>query len=115
MVFPAPFGPRKPKTSPRCTVMDSEFTAIMAPKRLVSPTAWIAGEVVACGEPSSREEHEASESRTGAWAADGSSAWMPARSAELGRDIQHILRIEDSGDGMEQASAVLPDHSGGRV
>ena len=66
MVFPAPFGPRKPNTSPRCTVIDSEFTAIVSPKRLLSPTVWIAGEVVGSEERSlAGGASAASESRTG--------------------------------------------------
>src|SRR3954462_765551 len=33
--LPAPFGPRKPRTSPRPTVNDTSSTAAMAPNRLV--------------------------------------------------------------------------------
>ena len=36
--LPAPFGPRKPSTSPRRTVNDTLSTAVKAPKRLVSPS-----------------------------------------------------------------------------
>src|SRR5438552_6314148 len=35
VVLPAPFGQRKPTTSPRSTVNDSRSTAVRAPKRLV--------------------------------------------------------------------------------
>jgi hypothetical protein len=44
VVFPAPFGPRKPNTSPRFTVIDSAFTATVSPKRLLSAIVWIAGD-----------------------------------------------------------------------
>jgi hypothetical protein len=39
---------------------------------------------------------------------------MTILSAELVRDIQDISRVEDSSDDMKQATAVLPDHRGGR-
>src|SRR3979411_1003944 len=40
VVFPAPLGPRKPKTSPRCTSRSSESTAVIdAPYRFVRP--WV--------------------------------------------------------------------------
>ena len=34
--FPAPFGPRKPRTSPRWTLKDTPSTAVKSPKRLTS-------------------------------------------------------------------------------
>src|SRR5579859_4496022 len=45
VVLPAPFGPRKPKISPRGTVIESPASATVPLKRLVSSTVWIAGEV----------------------------------------------------------------------
>src|SRR5215510_2353722 len=35
VVFPLPFGPRNPKTSPFSTVIDALFTAVKLPKRRV--------------------------------------------------------------------------------
>ena len=35
--LPAPFGPRKPSTSPRPTLNETSSTAVKLPKRLVSP------------------------------------------------------------------------------
>ena len=35
--LPAPFGPRKPNTSPRATLNETLSTAVKPPKRLVSP------------------------------------------------------------------------------
>src|SRR5580658_8958535 len=35
VVFPAPFGPRNPNTSPRATVNDTSSTAVRGPKTLV--------------------------------------------------------------------------------
>ena len=37
--LPAPFGPRKPKASPRCTSKSTPSTAASPPKRLISPRA----------------------------------------------------------------------------
>ena len=37
VVFPLPFGPRKPKISPRATSKSMPSTAVKSPKRLVSP------------------------------------------------------------------------------
>ena len=112
VVLPAPLGPRKPKTSPRFTVIDREFTATVSPKCLVSRTAWIAGEGAAPGERSAAGKSAASDSRTCCLGAELSVA---ALSAELLCDIQHVLRIDDSDDGMEQAPSVLPDDAGGNV
>ena len=42
VVFPAPFGPRKPTTRPSSTVNDRSSTATILPKCLVSPETSIA-------------------------------------------------------------------------
>src|SRR6202165_4080206 len=42
-VLPAPFGPRKPKASPRATSKSMASTAINSPKRLPRPRAEISG------------------------------------------------------------------------
>src|SRR5690349_11631710 len=44
VVLPAPFGPRKPKTSPCGTVMGRPSSAITERYRLVSAAVWIAAE-----------------------------------------------------------------------
>src|SRR6185437_1313001 len=41
--LPAPFGPRKPKDSPRATEKSIELTAVKLPKVLVRERAWISG------------------------------------------------------------------------
>src|SRR5579871_4049568 len=43
VVFPAPFGPTRPITSPGCTVNDSSFTATKSPYNLVSAATLIIG------------------------------------------------------------------------
>jgi hypothetical protein len=43
VVLPAPFGPRKPKTSPAATVNETSSTAIRSPKRLVRCSTVSAG------------------------------------------------------------------------
>src|SRR5438552_5345297 len=43
VVFPAPFGPSRPKTSPRSTENDTSRQAGRPPNDLVSPFASIAG------------------------------------------------------------------------
>ena len=43
LLLPAPFGPRKPKASPRSTSRSMASTAVKLPKRFVSPRAWIRG------------------------------------------------------------------------
>ena len=48
VVFPAPFGPRKPTISPRATVNDRSSTTTASPYRFVRCSALIAG--VADGE-----------------------------------------------------------------
>src|SRR3954453_14866049 len=45
VVFPAPFGPRKPTTRPSSTVNERSSTARMWPKRLVRPATSIAGAI----------------------------------------------------------------------
>src|SRR5687768_5142479 len=42
-LLPAPFGPRKPKASPRLTSRSIPSTATSSPKRLTRPRAWIMG------------------------------------------------------------------------
>jgi hypothetical protein len=42
VVFPAPLGPRNPKTSPLRTLNVTSLNAVRSPKRLVRPTTWIA-------------------------------------------------------------------------
>src|SRR5689334_17189965 len=37
VVFPAPFGPRKPTTDPGCTTMSTPSSAVIAPKCLTTP------------------------------------------------------------------------------
>src|SRR5712671_6641387 len=43
VVFPEPFGPRKPKIDPFPTVNEIWSTAVKAPKRFVSPSTSIIG------------------------------------------------------------------------
>src|SRR5918997_6785037 len=43
VVLPAPLGPRKPNTSPRCTVKSTPSTATSRPKRLLSAVALMSG------------------------------------------------------------------------
>src|SRR4249919_4012787 len=49
-VLPAPFGPRKPNDSPRATSKSMASTATNEPNRLVSPRAWMSGEVAGASE-----------------------------------------------------------------
>src|SRR5258707_8284113 len=42
-LLPAPFGPRKPNASPRCTSKSTPSTAVRLPNCLISPRAWISG------------------------------------------------------------------------
>src|SRR6478672_3265364 len=44
-VLPAPFGPRNPNDSPAATSKSTASTATNSPKRLVSPRAWMSGDV----------------------------------------------------------------------
>src|SRR5579864_8304520 len=44
--LPAPFGPRKPKISPRFTSSETLSTATKSPKRLVKFSMWTAGPFV---------------------------------------------------------------------
>ncbi|RYJ30428.1 hypothetical protein CU044_1163 [Streptomyces sp. L-9-10] len=44
--FPAPFGPRKPVTSPGFTVKDRRPTTVLSPYRLVSSLASIMASVL---------------------------------------------------------------------
>ncbi len=46
VVFPAPFGPRKPVTRPGSMVKLTSSTAVMSPKHLVSPQASMAAIVI---------------------------------------------------------------------
>src|SRR5438270_4979866 len=43
VVLPAPFGPRKPKTSPAATSKSTPFTASSSPNRFTRWLTWIAG------------------------------------------------------------------------
>src|SRR5712691_471588 len=42
-LLPAPFGPRKPNASPRCTSKSIPSTAVSVPNSLRRPRAWISG------------------------------------------------------------------------
>src|ERR1700730_14379475 len=42
-LLPAPFGPRKPNASPRCTSKSTPSTAVSSPNCFTSPRAWING------------------------------------------------------------------------
>src|SRR6476646_2334406 len=42
-LLPAPFGPRNPKASPRCTSKSMPSTATMSPNVFTRPRAWISG------------------------------------------------------------------------
>src|SRR3954471_2419803 len=44
-VFPAPLGPRNPNDSPAATSKSTASTATNSPNLLVSPRAWMSGEV----------------------------------------------------------------------
>src|SRR6478736_1430919 len=44
-VLPAPLGPRNPNDSPAATSKSTASTATNSPKRLVSPRAWMSGDV----------------------------------------------------------------------
>jgi hypothetical protein len=46
VVLPAPFGPRKPNTSPGATVNDTSWNAVRLPKRLVSRSTLRAGDSI---------------------------------------------------------------------
>src|SRR5262245_28723471 len=46
VVFPAPLGPRKPKTSPAPTSNDTPSNAIRSPKRFERDSATIAGSAI---------------------------------------------------------------------
>src|ERR1700680_2037749 len=46
VVFPAPFGPRKPNTSPGATVNDTSWNAVRSPKRLGSRSPYKAGDSI---------------------------------------------------------------------
>src|SRR6266581_8915550 len=43
VVLPAPLGPRKPKISPRGTVIDRPASATVLPNRFDRSTVWMAG------------------------------------------------------------------------
>ena len=47
VVLPAPFGPRKPNTSPRPTSNETSSKATRSPNRLLSPTTDTAGAALA--------------------------------------------------------------------
>jgi len=67
VLLPAPFGPSRPKHSPRCTVNDNPSTAVASPKRLTS----VRTSSTVCAE-------------------SGASICMPVgRSSELWRDVRH--------------------------
>src|SRR5690606_27295896 len=51
VVFPAPFGPRNPNTSPRPTENVTPSTATKSPKRRTRPTASTAGAEARAGFP----------------------------------------------------------------
>ena len=45
VVLPLPFGPRKPRISPRRTDSDTPSTTVRSPKRLVSPRTSMTGTI----------------------------------------------------------------------
>ena len=44
--FPAPFGPKKPKISPRLTVNETPFTARLGPNSFMRFSTWIIDSMV---------------------------------------------------------------------
>ena len=99
MVFPAPFGPRNPNTSPRPTVIDSPARAVVVRYCLRSSIVCTAGEP--CEMPFARRSRSA-------WA---NAACTRTASADLLSDIQQVLLVEQAGDGMDNAVVVLPDRA----
>src|SRR5205809_1718056 len=132
VVLPAPFGPRKPKTSPAPTRIDRSATAWTRPYRFASPSvamiavgsagAATAREVVA-RDPSGPivradhlEEHP-DDDRPDQCDDDGGDEAGAALEAELRRDPAADDRPEDTDDDVRQAAAggsAADDHAGQR-
>src|SRR6185437_13068931 len=100
VVFPAPFGPRNPKTSPRRTVMDRPRRATVRRYRLDSSMVWMAGD----DDPgrSAPSAIEGGEGRGG----DGNGAAVG--SPQLSSDTEHVLLVEQSGHRPYHPVVVLP-------
>src|SRR5215472_16820793 len=124
--LPAPFGPRKPKTSPRSTVIDRPASATVRRYRLRSSIAWMAGDRGACaqapGSPLTRPDTALSSdclqgpleappsfvARSSVQAAPRPSGTV---SADLAGDTEDILRIQQPADAVHDAVMTFPDHS----
>src|SRR5712691_220006 len=103
VVLPAPLGPRKPKISPRGTVIDRPESATVLPNRLVRSTVWMAG--AAAATPFSG----VATTETGADSA--TKAGYLSRLLQIARDIHRDRLLDGAGD-HEDVGLVDPDHSG---
>src|SRR5271166_1155314 len=103
VVLPAPFGPRNPKISPRLTVIDSPSSATVPRYCLRSSIACTAGDAAGPAAPPGSDPVARPTVLTGSGPA--------ACSAELARDTQHILFVEQAGHRVHDAAPALPDDS----
>src|ERR1700686_1846637 len=102
VVLPAPLGPRKPKTSPRGTVIESPARATVCPNRLDRLTVWMAGEPAAAPEGGAA----ASLSITSV-----TSAGYNARLGQLVSDVDGVIALDGADDSVHD-SLLDPDHAG---
>src|ERR1043165_4981685 len=84
VVFPEPFGPRKPQTSPSGTAISTSSTASLRPKRLVRPCTSIASDTAMSQWP-----HFDRLSRI---------EWQPARCARLHLEHQFFAVADGKND-----------------
>src|SRR5919109_2236805 len=95
VVLPAPFGPRKPNTSPRGTVMLRPASATVLPKRFERSTVWTAG--MAAAAPSGDAAAVAFSSITSAIGLR-LNAWALL---EVIGDVDCVFLLDRPGDGVD--------------
>src|SRR4029450_10288207 len=93
VVFPAPLGPRKPKTSPGWTVSVRSWRGTRGPNALRSPDGGVAGR----GGPGRAIAHPSSADDGPAGGGRSPEAGRGLGSAEALRDIACLVGPEDAG------------------
>src|SRR6266853_4844913 len=101
VVLPAPLGPRKPKTSPRGTVIERPASATVCPNRLERLAVWMAGEPAAA--PGGAAASCSITSVT--------SAGYNACSGQMVSDVDGVIAL-DGADHSVNDSVLDPDHAG---
>src|SRR5262249_44940848 len=106
VVFPAPFGPRNPNTSPRVISKETSWNAIRSPKRLLSPRTERAVGLLVPREAAGRGGLTRRSPRAGNAAPAASGLANGASAGRLSFLMSHLIRKYITGTGERWPVAV---------